>query len=193
MRLKILNNGFGLGTKILFKIIRIFSGYPVPDAAKIIFYRPDFYGSQMKKFTHQVMRGTSSWTVAERELMAAFISKLNECSFCIGAHTATAVLGYKDNSIVDAVLSNPNTAPINEPLKATLGMLGKLTLNQSIETNDMKKVLDTGVSTNQIMDALNVCFAFNVTNRLADAFGFYVPNSKAFESGAKYLLKHGYR
>lgn len=193
MRLNILNNGYGFGTKILFKIIRIFSGRPLPDAAKIIFYRSDFYGNQMKKFTHEAMRGVSSWTVAERELMAAFISKLNECSFCIGAHTATATGAYKDKTIVDAVLINLETAPIEEPLKTTLGVLKKLTLNHSINPDDIKEVLEAGVSPEQIQDALNVCFAFNITNRFADAFGFFVPDSKAFEAGAKYLLKRGYK
>ena len=45
----------------------------------------------------------------------------------------------------------------------------------------------------QIEDALAVCFSFNVTGRLADAFGFVVPGPKAFEAGAKYLLARGYR
>ena len=193
MRLSVLNNGYDLGTKILFKIIRIFSGYPLPDAAKIIFYRPDFYGNQMKQFTHAAMRGDSSWTIAERELMAAYISKLNECSFCIGAHTATSSIAYKDKTKVEEILSDIETAKIEEPLRAALRMLRKLTLEHSVDAGDMRKVLDAGVSPEQIEDALAVCFAFNVTNRLADAFGFFVPDSKAFQAGAKYLLKRGYR
>ena len=45
----------------------------------------------------------------------------------------------------------------------------------------------------QIEDALAVCFSFNAIDRLADAFGFFVPGPKAFEAGAKYLLARGYR
>ena len=45
----------------------------------------------------------------------------------------------------------------------------------------------------QIDDALAVCFAFNVMNRLADTFKFSVPGVKAFEAGAKFLLARGYR
>ncbi len=45
MRLDVLNRGYGPGTKLLFALIRLFSRHPVPDAAKLVFYRPDFYGS----------------------------------------------------------------------------------------------------------------------------------------------------
>ena len=53
MRLDILNRGYGPGTKLLFALIRLFSGHPVPDAAKLVFYRPGFYGAQAKTFTHE--------------------------------------------------------------------------------------------------------------------------------------------
>lgn len=42
-------------------------------------------------------------------------------------------------------------------------------------------------------DALAVCYAFNVTNRLANAFGFEMMSPEGFEAGAKYLLRRGYR
>src|SRR5260370_42429098 len=57
MRLDILNCGYGPGTKLLFALIRLFSRHPVPDAARLVFYRPDFYGSRAKEFTHEAMRG----------------------------------------------------------------------------------------------------------------------------------------
>lgn len=193
MRLEILNSGYTFGTKVLFALIQVGSRRPVPDAAKLVFYRADFYGDPMKKITHEAMRGPSIWSVGDRELMAAFVSKTNECEFCIGAHTATAAGAYHDAARVAAVLSNLETAPIEEPLRATLRMLQKLTREHSVEAADMRGVLDAGVSREQIEDALAVCFAFNTTNRLADAFGFFVPGPKGFESGAKYLLSRGYK
>ncbi|MGH3292605.1 MAG: hypothetical protein ACRDP7_12430, partial [Trebonia sp.] len=62
MRLDILNRGYGPGTKLLFWVIRLMSGHPVPDAAKLVFYRPDFYGARAKEFTHEAMRGPSAWS-----------------------------------------------------------------------------------------------------------------------------------
>jgi AhpD family alkylhydroperoxidase len=193
MRLDILNRGYGPGTKLLFALIRLMSGHPVPDAAKLVFYRPDFYGARAKEFTHEAMRGPSAWPVGDRELMAAYVSKVNESAFCIGAHTATASQAYQDAPRVAAVLADLESAPVEGPLRATLRMLGKLTAEGKLSAGDMREVLAAGVSPQQVEDALAVCAAFNTTDRLADAFGFEVLSPEAFAAGAKYLLKRGYR
>ena len=193
MRLEVLNSGYGLATRVLFAFVRMVSGHAMPDAARLVFYRPDFYGSRMKELTHHVMRGASSWSVADRELMAAYVSTVNQSAFCIGAHTATASLAYKDPAAVAAVLSDIESAPIDEKLRATLRMLGKLEREHSVAESDMRALLEMGVSKRQIEDALAVCFAFDVTNRLADAFGFELLSSEGFAAGAKVLLSRGYR
>src|SRR5215470_9271881 len=149
MRLDILNHGYGAATKLLFALIRLFSGHPVPDAAKLVFYRPDFYGARAKEFTHEAMRGPSDWSVGDRELMAAYVSTVNESAFCIGAHTATAGQAYQDEPRVAAVLADLESAPVEEGLRATLRMLGKLTREGQIGAEDMREVLSAGVSPRQ--------------------------------------------
>ena len=193
MRLEILNSGYSLGAKVLFAVIQTVSRRPLPDAGKLVFYRPDFYGAPMKELTHEAMRGPSAWLVADRELMAAYISKTNECEWCVGAHAATARIAGRDEAIVAAVLDDPESAQIEEPLRATLRMLQKLTRDNAVSSDDIRVVLAAGVTPHQIEDALAVCFAFNTTNRLADAFGFSMLDPKGFEAGAKYLLSRGYR
>jgi uncharacterized peroxidase-related enzyme len=193
MRLDVLNHGYRPGTKLLFAVIRLFSGQPVPDAAKLVFYRPDFYGSRAKEFTQQAMRGPSAWSVADRELMAAYVSTVNDSAFCIGAHSATAGQAYQDGAKVQAVLADLESAPIEDGLRATLRMLSTLTRAGQVGAGEMRQVLSAGVSRQQVEDALAVCAAFNTTDRLADAFGFEVLSPEGFEAGAKYLLKRGYR
>ena len=193
MRPDILNRGYRPGTKALFTIIRLFSGHPLPDAAKLVFYRPGFYGTRAKKFTHEAMRGPSAWSVGDRELMAAYVSKVNDSAFCVGAHTATASQAYQDESRVAVVLTDLDSAPIEEPLRATLAMLGKLTAQGTLTADDMGPVLAAGVTPQQVQDALAVGAAFNTTDRLADAFGFEILSPKAADAGAKYLLKRGYK
>jgi uncharacterized peroxidase-related enzyme len=193
MRLAILDSGHGFGTKALFAIIRAVSRQPTPEVVKLVMYRPDFFGKQMKAVTHEAMRGPSAWSVGDRELMAAFVSKVNACEFCIKAHTAVSARAYQDEAKVFAALTDLETAIIEEPLRATLRMLRKLTREHAVNVDDIRSVLAAGVSRAQIEDALAVCFAFNTINRLADAFEFFVPGPEAFEAGAKFLLARGYR
>ena len=72
-------------------------------------------------------------------------------------------------------------------------LLRKLTREHAVGADDIRAVLAAGVSRAQIRDALAVCFAFNTMDRLADTFEFFVPGQAAFEAGAKFLLKRGYR
>jgi uncharacterized peroxidase-related enzyme len=192
MRLEVLNTGYGIRTRTLFKLIEVFTRQPLPDAAKLTFYRPDFYGTPMKRLTQEAMRGDSPWTVGERELMAAYVSARNACQFCIGAHTATAGQSLGKPALVSAVLADLDPAPIEPVLRETLRMLGNLATRQTIQASDMRAVLAAGASRRHVLDALAVAFSFNVTNRLADAFGFEHLTPDGYASGAKYLLKRGY-
>ena len=56
-------------------------GPQVPGVVRTLLYRRDFFGDKMSQLTHQVMRGPSGWSVGERELFAAFVSKVNQCPF----------------------------------------------------------------------------------------------------------------
>ncbi len=191
MRLAILDRGHSLRTKALLGLICLVSRRPVLDAVKLALYRPDFYGAG--PLTHEAMRGPSAWSVGDRELMAAYVSKVNECQFCIAAHTATSSMWYGDIARVAATLANLDSAPIEEPLRATLRMLGQLTRANAVDADEMRAVLAAGVSREQVEDALAVCFAFNVTDRLADAFDFEVASAEAMDASARYLLLRGYR
>ena len=194
MRLQILDSGHGIGTKALFALIRTVSRQPVLDVVKLVKYRSDFYGGPMSAVTQEAMRGPSTWSIGDRELIAAFVAKTNQCEFCTKTHAAVAQAAYhRDGKIVPDLSSDSDVADLSEPLRATLRMLGKLTREHAVSVDDMRAVLAAGASRQQIEDALAVCFSFNVISRLADAFGFFVPGPEVFKAGAKYLLARGYR
>jgi len=193
MRLQILDNGHGFRMKALFALIRAISRLPVPDAVKLNRYRPDFYGMPMRELTQEAMRGPSAWSVGDRELMGAFVSKTNNCEVCTKTHAAVAAMAYQDEAEVSAALTDLETVTIEEPLRATLRMLRKLTREHAVDADDMRAVLAAGVSRQQIEDALAVCFTFNTVDRLSRTFGWFVAGPKAFQAGAKSLLARGYR
>jgi uncharacterized peroxidase-related enzyme len=193
MRLAILDSGHDFRTKGLFTVMRTVSRLPVPDAVKLNRYRPDFYGMPMRVLTQEAMRGPSAWSVGDRELMGAVVSQTNKCEVCTKTHGAVAALAYQNEAKVSAVLSDIETASIEEPLRATLRMLRKLTREHAVTADDIRAVLAAGVSREQIEDALAVCFTFNTVDRLSRTFGWFVAGPKAFEAGAKFLLARGYR
>jgi hypothetical protein len=81
VRLAVLDSGHTIGKKAILMMIRAFSGHPAPDVIKTILYRPEFFGTPMGQVFQEVMRGPSEWSVGDRELMAAYVSKTNECEF----------------------------------------------------------------------------------------------------------------
>lgn len=91
------------------------------------------------------------------------------------------------------MLADLDSAPIDDKLRATLRLLRKVTKEGAVTADDMREVLRAGVTKSQIEDALAVCFAFNVLDRLADTFEFHVGSRAFFEAGATHLLKRGYK
>jgi len=81
MRLRRVEHGHRLGEKLKLILIRLVGRRRVPDVVKTILYRPEFWGRPMCAWTQAVMRGPSDWSVGERELFAAFTSRMNQCVF----------------------------------------------------------------------------------------------------------------
>ncbi|MEX1184376.1 MAG: hypothetical protein WEF86_14285 [Gemmatimonadota bacterium] len=95
--------------------------------------------------------------------------------------------------VTEAVLADWRTAPVREELRAMLGFLEKLTLDpQTVTTADMGPLRAAGLADEAIADAIHVCAAFNVVDRIADSFEFHVPPADEFRRGASGLLKRGY-
>ena len=81
MRLDRVRHGHRLTQKLVMLVIQLTTGYRAPDIVRTLFYRPEFFGRHMNRWTQAVMRGPSEWSVGERELFAAFTSRLNQCLF----------------------------------------------------------------------------------------------------------------
>ena len=81
MRLKAVERGDRLADRLLYAVMRVASGFRAPDVVRTLRYRRAFFGAPHRAHTHAVMRGPSAWTVGERELFAAFVSRLNQCVF----------------------------------------------------------------------------------------------------------------
>jgi AhpD family alkylhydroperoxidase len=114
MRLPEIDRGDDFAHRLL--IGSTVSGMRLPDAARVAFYHKDFFGAPMGAWTQAAMRGPSTWSVGERELLAAMIAKWNSCAFCVGAHGAVAAKTM-ERPLVDAVLADFRSAAISAPLR----------------------------------------------------------------------------
>jgi hypothetical protein len=81
VRVRAIDHRHRLPQKLKLAVIRLLSGRRVPDVVKTLLYRPEFFGAAHGAWTQAVMRGPSDWSVGERELFAAFTSRLNRCVF----------------------------------------------------------------------------------------------------------------
>lgn len=81
MRLGRVERKHRLPQRMILGMIRVFQGRRAPDIVRTLFYRPEYLGKPISTWTQTVMRGPSEWSVAERELFAAFVSRMNQCVF----------------------------------------------------------------------------------------------------------------
>ena len=94
----------------------------------------------------------------------------------------------------EAVQRDWRTAPIAEPLRATLGFIEKLTLRPAeLRRVDAERVLAAGVSEQALVDAIHVAALFNMIVRLADSLGWNVPSFDEFHDRADRMLAGGYK
>jgi hypothetical protein len=81
MRLRNVQRGDRFSIRILYGVIRLLSGFRAPDVIRTLKYRAALFGRPHSAHTQAVMRGPSEWSIGERELFAAFVSRLNQCDF----------------------------------------------------------------------------------------------------------------
>lgn len=95
--------------------------------------------------------------------------------------------------MVQAVLDDWRTAPVDDRLRAALRFLDKLTLEPDrVTAADIVPLRAAGLSDEAIEDAIHACALFNIYDRVADALDFDVPGRESFAQGADMLLKRGY-
>lgn len=143
-----------------------------------------------------LLRGESPLSVAERELIAAFVSGLNACKFCFGAHKTIARAFGVDDRMIDALVENIETAPVEEKLKPILRYVAKLkNLPPRLTPADAKAVFDAGWPERALFDAIEVAALFNYMNRIIEGTGvtFDYGVAPASEQDLERRRKFGYR
>jgi uncharacterized peroxidase-related enzyme len=119
-----------------------------------------------------LLRGDSPLSIAERELIAAFVSGLNACNFCFGSHKIYAQAFGIDETVIDAMVKDIDSSGVDEKLKPLLKYVAKLKdLPSKLTPADAKAVYDAGWSERALFDAVQVAALFNYMNRIIEGTG----------------------
>ncbi|NIR93361.1 MAG: hypothetical protein GWO08_06705, partial [Gammaproteobacteria bacterium] len=149
--------------------MRTIFGPPVIDVARSAYYRPELMQRNYYLLQQEVLRGSSEWTVAERELFATYVSIKNKCDFCIAAHSGFASAD-KTSQWVETALKEEQYDELDPKLGAMLKFLEKLTQQPwNMAPEDVKILREQGLNDAAIEDAVMVCVVFSIGNRLADS------------------------
>lgn len=159
--------------------------------ADVFLRSPDLY-APLLQFIESVMTGDSSLTTSEREIIAAHVSRLNHCNFCLGVHRSTIrALGAQDE-ILDTLENGTEMAGISESLRSIIEFSTKLTRSpERVSGDDISILKEAGLTDQTIEDAINVISLFNYVNRLVDAFGIE-GSQPYFDFVGTALAKQGY-
>jgi uncharacterized peroxidase-related enzyme len=117
-------------------------------------------------------------SAGERELIASYVSRLNNCKYCCNIHGAIAQhqLGNKPE-IVEQVLANPETAPISGKLKALLKIAAKVQSGgKNVTENDVAFAREEGATDIEIHDTVLIAAAFCMYNRYVDGLATWQPD-----------------
>lgn len=188
MRLAILDHGHRLRARLFMRLVRRLTGQRLDPVAQTALYRPQFFGAPMFAFGSDVLRGPSYWTAAEREFLAVFTSRANDCPFCVQIHTETTRI--ESGGRVDA----GDAGSVRPEVAALLPLLEKVTRDPgNVGRADVDAVRAAGVPDDAIADALYVNLIFNVMNRLANAFDFAWDSDEHVRLGARVIHRIDYR
>jgi uncharacterized peroxidase-related enzyme len=143
-----------------------------------------------------LLRGPSSLTPAEREVIATYVSARNECYFCTNAHAATArhLLGPEAAGLVDLAQYDDPHAPISPRLKALLEIARKVQKGGRLVTEeDVAQARAAGADDKAIHDTVLVAAAFCMFNRYVDGLATWAPrDGAAYKQLGEKLATGGY-
>ncbi|MCM4165393.1 MULTISPECIES: carboxymuconolactone decarboxylase family protein [unclassified Arenibacter] len=167
----------------------------VPGIRSLVAFRPET-GKPLYELAEVLLRNESPLSPAERELIAAYVSSLNQCQFCTLSHAAAARELYEsDGKIVDVTLKNINNASIGPKLNSLLQIAGKVQQNgKEVTKQDVEEARKHGACDRDIHDTVLIAATFCMFNRYVDGLSSWAPTDlQVYREMGKRMAKHGYQ
>ena len=165
-----------------------------PGIRGLLRYRPET-GRPLSELAEVLLRGPSTLSRGERELIAARVSALNDCTYCTAAHSACAAAQLPDGMrLVAQVRSDPGAAPVSAKLKALLAIASAVRdSGHAVTGQHVAAARAAGATDLEIHDTVLIAAAFCMLNRYVDGLATVAPDDPAaYAAGAQRLVTHGY-
>jgi uncharacterized peroxidase-related enzyme len=154
----------------------------VPNVLRAFALRPSHLLAWTAHFD-ELMKGDSTLTKAEREMIAVVVSVANDCAYCMAAHSAVLRKLTKDPALADQIAADHQRAAISDRMKAALFYALKLTrAPQAMVEADVDELRAAGWANEDVMDIAEVTAIFNFSNRMASGLG-WTPNPEYEQLG----------
>jgi uncharacterized peroxidase-related enzyme len=157
-------------------------------------FRPET-AAPLNELVNVLLRGESSLSRGEREMIATHVSWRNDCFFCQTIHGAVAAaqLGH-DEVLVQKVKTDWPSAPISPKLKALLNIAGKVQLGgKHVTAEDISAARAEGATDLEIHDTVLIAAVFCMCNRYVDGLDTWAPQDPGiYRARAAQIVEHGY-
>jgi len=165
----------------------------LPGITGLLEYRKDS-AAPIRELTQTLLRGPSTLTEGERELIATVVSHRNQCTFCTTAHTAAANILLGEEETAARVKQDINTAPVSDKMKALLTIAAQVQQSgKEVTTESVQKAKKAGATDLEIHDTVLIAALFCLYNRYVDGLSTVTPTDPAFYKGlGKRLKDNGY-
>ena len=165
-----------------------------PGIRGLLRYRPET-ARPLSELTEVLLRGPSTLTRGERELIAAYVSALNDCRYCSSSHSACAAAQLPGGmALVEQVRADPGTAQVPAKLKALLAIASAVRESgRAVTGEQVAQARAAGATDAEIHDTVLIAAAFCMFNRYVDGLATTAPDDPAlYAAGAQRLIAHGY-
>jgi uncharacterized peroxidase-related enzyme len=170
-------------------------GNDIPGIRGLLTYRPETAGPLME-LAEVLLRGDSTLSRGERELIATYVSHRNECEYCSRSHGACAAAQLPGGAEqVEQAVKDPGAAPLPGKLKALLRIAGLVQRSGSlVSEEDIAEARAEGATDRELHDTVLIAAAFCMYNRYVDGLAAVTPGDPAhYETAASRLIEFGYR
>lgn len=163
----------------------------LPGITGLLDYRKDT-ALPIRELTQLLLRGPSTLTEGERELIATVVSQGNSCTFCTAAHTAAADALLGETSTSELVKNSPDSAPVSQKMKFLLEVARRVQADaRTISPELIAAAREAGATDLEIHDTVLIAGLFCLYNKYVDGLATITPTEPAFYTRLAGILKTG--